>query len=273
MTDVQGRTAFITGGANGIGLGIARSFAKAGAKLALADLDEEALARAKEELGGITAVETYRLDVRDRTAYASIAEDAERALGPVSLLFNNAGVAGGAPAAKITYELWDWYTGINLDGVINGIQTFLPKMVERGEGGHIVNTASGAGLVATGSGVLYTTTKFAVVGMAESLNLELASAGIGVSVLCPGPVATDIIKRSTALSPRGDNTLTDEQKQRSAERVAMMTEVLKQGTPTDRVGEMVLQAVRDNALYIHTDRMAEEMIKARTEALLEALPN
>ena len=195
MTEVKGRTAFITGGANGIGLGIARAFAGAGVNLALADLDAAALERTKAELEVVTPVETIVLDVRDRNSYARAADEVERKLGPVSLLFNNAGVAGGAPVHKLTYELWDWAIGINLCGVINGVQTFLPRIAERGEGGHIVNTASGAGLAATGSGVLYCTSKFGVVGMSEALNIELASAGIGVSVLCPGPVATDIIAR------------------------------------------------------------------------------
>jgi NAD(P)-dependent dehydrogenase (short-subunit alcohol dehydrogenase family) len=272
MTDVEGRTAFITGGANGIGLGIARSFARAGAKLALADVDSVALTRAKAELQAITQVETYELDVRDRAAYASTAEAVERALGPVSLLFNNAGVAGGAPAAKLTYELWDWYNGINLYGVINGVQTFLPKMIERGEGGHIVNTASGAGLVAAGAGVLYTTGKFAVVGMSEALNAELASAGIGVSVLCPGPVATDIVQRSAAATPKGDLELSEEQVRSGTNALAQAIAFLKQGVSIDDVGEMVLKAVREEALYIHTDRVTEELIKARTKALLDAMP-
>jgi NAD(P)-dependent dehydrogenase (short-subunit alcohol dehydrogenase family) len=273
MTDVQGRTAFITGGGNGIGLGIARSFARAGAKLALADVDSASLARAKAELQDITQVETYQLDVRDRDAYASTAEAVERALGPVSLLFNNAGVAGGAPATKLTYDLWDWSIGINLGGVINGVQTFLPKMVERGEGGHIVNTASGAGLAATSSGVLYCTAKFAVVGMSESLNAELAATGIGVSVLCPGPVATGIIQRSVDGAPKTGMALTAEQERLGAERRALMTQLLQQGASIDEVGQIVLSAVQENGIYIHTDRIMEEPIKARTRALLDAMPN
>ncbi|HKU97376.1 MAG TPA: SDR family NAD(P)-dependent oxidoreductase, partial [Vineibacter sp.] len=140
MTNVSGRTAFITGGANGIGLGIARAFAKAGARLALVDQDEEALARARTELAATTEVETVVLDVRDRAAFTGVADRIEARLGPVSLVVNNAGVAGGAPAPKLTYELWDWGLGINLDGVVNGVQTFLSRMVERGAGGHIVNT-------------------------------------------------------------------------------------------------------------------------------------
>ncbi|MBP7334225.1 SDR family oxidoreductase [Niveispirillum sp.] len=272
MTDVHGRTAFITGGGNGIGLGIARSLARAGAKLALVDLDTDALARAKAELEQITPVETYRLDVRDRAAYAAVAAAVEQSLGPVSLLFNNAGVAGGAPAAKLTYDLWDWGIGINLHGVINGIQTFLPGMVARGLGGHIVNTASGAGLAATTSGVLYSTAKFGVVGMSEALNAELGGAGIGVTVLCPGPVATGIIQRSASTSPKAGLVLTEEQKRASAERVAKMTVALNQGVGIDDVGEMVLKAVRENSLYIHTDRVMEAPIKARTKALLDAMP-
>jgi NAD(P)-dependent dehydrogenase (short-subunit alcohol dehydrogenase family) len=272
MTDVQGRTAFITGGANGIGLGIARNLARAGSRLALADVDAAALALAKAELETLAPVEVYELDVRDRDAYASVAEAAERKLGPVSLLFNNAGVATTAPAEKLSYALWDWVIGINFYGVVNGIQTFAPKMIERGQGGHIVNTASGAGLAATSSGVLYCTSKFGVVGLSEALNGELASAGIGVSVLCPGPVATGIVRRSAASAPATESPLTDEQERRGAERRAMMTQVLGQGVDIDRVGAMVLKAVQENGLYIHTDRIMEEAIKARTQAIVDAMP-
>ena len=271
MTDVQGRTAFITGGANGIGLGIARSLARKGVKLALADLDADALARAKAELQDQTAVETFQLDVSDRDAYAATAEDAERALGPVSLLFSNAGVAGGAPAAKITYEMWDWYIGINLYGVINGIQNFLPKMVERGQGGHIVNTASAAGLVATG-GPLYSSSKFAVVGLSEALHLEMEGAKIGVSVLCPGPVATDIMRRTAKATPPIRTPLTDEQRKRVNDDVERATAWLQQGTSIDDVGEMVLKAVQDNSLYIHTDRFSDGLLHQRTKAILDAMP-
>ena len=272
MTDVRGRTAFVTGGANGIGLGIARAFAGAGARLALVDLEADALERAKAELSALTEVATFVLDVRDREAFARVADEAEAKLGPVSLLVNNAGVAGGAPAPKLTYELWDWGVGINLGGVINGVQTFLPRMAARGLGGQIVNTASGAGLVAVGSGVLYHTAKFAVVGMTEALRAELEPLGIGATVLCPGPVATDIIERTRKQQPRVGDPLTGNEHNAAVERAKVMTSWLARGVPPDVVGRMVLEAVLENRLYIHTDRIMIDPIEARTRALLQAMP-
>lgn len=273
MTDVRGRTAFITGGGNGIGLGIARALARAGASLALADIDGEALARAKAELDPIAPVAVFRFDVRDRDAYAAAADAAEKELGPVSLLVNNAGVAGAFPADKLTYALWDWAIGTNLGGVINGIRTFLPRMVERGEGGHIVNTASGAGLAATSSGVLYCTAKFGVVGLSESMGPELAGSGIGVTLLCPGPVATDIIRRSADAAPLAGLGLSEEERAPRQDRIAVMTAALQQAIGVDAVGELVLKAVLENRFYVHTDRVMAERIAARTEALLGAMPD
>lgn len=272
MTDVAGRTAFITGAANGIGLGIARSFARAGVKLALVDIDAAALDRAGAELSGITEVETAVLDMRDRDRFAGIADEVEAKLGPVSLVVNNAGVAAGAPAQKMTFALWDWGLDINLGGVVNGVQTFLPRMAARGGGGHIVNTASGAGLAASGAALLYHTAKFAVVGMSEALQLELAPLGIGVTVLCPGPVATDIVARTRGLQPDIDFGMTDAQREQAAAHAEMVTQWLQQGVSPDTVGDMVLAGVRGDRLYVHTDRIMAEAIEARCQALLDAMP-
>lgn len=268
MTEVSGRTAFITGGANGIGLGIARAFARAGAKLALADVDAAALANARAELGKETQVETFVLDVRDREAYARAADAAESRLGAVSLLCNNAGVAMAILPEQMSYEAWDFALGVNLGGVVNGLQTFLPRMLGRAReqgGGHVVNTASGAGLAAPGSGFLYHTAKFAVVGLSESLRSELAGSGIGVSVLCPGPVATRIMHHTLRTQPASAPKPAEQM-------VAMVDAFLGAGVAPDAVGEMVLRGVSDNALYIHTDRIMEAPLKARTQALLDALP-
>lgn len=229
-----------------------------------------ALDRAKAELSQITDVVAHRLDVRDRAKYARIADIVEGKLGPVTLLFNNAGIAGGAPAAKLTYEMWDWGIGINLMGVINGIQTFLPRIVARASGGHIVNTASGAGLIEAGAGVLYHTAKFGVVGLSEALRAELASSHIGVSVLCPGPVATNIIDNTRRTQPGLDSSAPLEPGAQT--RLARTRKFLEGGVSPDAVGEMVLRAVQDNGLYIHTDRMVMAGIEARAKALLEAFP-
>jgi NAD(P)-dependent dehydrogenase (short-subunit alcohol dehydrogenase family) len=273
MDHIDGKTAFITGGARGIGLGIARAFANEGAQLALVDLDEPSLEAASAEFGKRTLVEVFVLDVRDRAAFARVADEAEAKLGPVSILCNNAGVAAGTDVAHMSYEMWDWVMGVNFNGVLNGIQTFLPRMIERKTSAHLVNTASGAGLAAAGSGTLYTTSKFAVVGLSESLHRELEPFGIGVSVLCPGPVATNIIQNSLASLPlpRGYKP-TPQQVEIPDQRIAMMSAYLARGAAPDDVGKLVLAAVKSNALYIHTDRVMVDFIKARTKALLDAMP-
>lgn len=272
--DVAGRTALITGGANGIGLGIARALAKADVRIALVDLDIDALAAAEAELAQVTDVMAVTLDVRDRAAFARTADEIEARLGPVSLLFNNAGVAGGAPVGRLSYELWDWGIGINLDGVINGVQTFLPRMMARGDlGGHIVNTSSGAGLAtAGGAGLLYHTAKYAVVGMSEALAIELADTGIGVSVLCPGPVATDIIRRTRDMQPSVTRSMSQGQLDKARAQSAAMKAQLAEGISADAVGNQVLEAVRNNQFYIHTDRFMAPYVIARTQALLGAMP-
>jgi len=162
--------------------------------------------------------------------------------------------------------------GINLDGVINGVQTFLSRIVERGGGGHIVNTASGAGLYATTGGVLYSTAKFAVVGMSEALHSELERLGIGVTVLCPGPVATGIIERTRAAQPKVTKSLSSEQRSRAFAQQQVMKDFLARGVSPDAVGEMVLTAIRENRLYVHTDRTSADPIAARSAALLAAMP-
>lgn len=272
MTAVEGRAAFITGGANGIGLGIARAFARAGVKLALADLDAEALAAARDELQGLTQVETVRMDIRDRAAFQAAADQAEARLGPVSIVVNNAGVGGGAPVTGLSYDLWDWALGINLGGVVNGVQTFLGRMLARGEGGHLVNTASAAGLAATWSGALYHTAKFAVVGMSEAMALELEPLGIGVTVVCPGPVATDIIARTRRSQPHVFSAMTDAEREAARDKTRRLVDRIRQGVSPDAVGERVLSAVRDNQLYVLTDPSIGPFVEARSRAILAALP-
>ena len=266
MREWKGSVAFITGGGQGIGLGIARALGKRGVRLALADIDEAALSRSRDELSRVTTVETFRLDVRDRAAFAAVADKVESTLGHVDLLFNNAGIAPYESVSELRYEQWDLVLGVNLTGVVNGLQTFLPRMIERGEGGYVVNTASGAGLVA-GPNVLYTTAKFAVVGLSESLQLGVRKYGIDVSVLCPGPVDTNIIHntRSTGegvLVAWREEVLKDQE------------EFLKSGPSIDSVGEMVIAGMAARSMWIHTATadLVRPMVKARMERLLESIP-
>lgn len=172
--DVNGRVAFITGAAAGIGFAIATAFAQAGAHVALADVDEQALRRAAARIQSrfrareVTAVV---LDVRDRHAFAQAADAVEERLGPIEILCNNAGVGSTVPVTELTYDVWDHVLGINLGGVVNGVQTMLPRMLTRAGPGHIVNVASGAGLVPSEI-TSYVASKFAVVGLTESLALQ-----------------------------------------------------------------------------------------------------
>lgn len=267
MIDIVGRTAFITGGAQGIGLGIARRLAREGVKLAIVDIDANALEAAKQELMSLTTVATFVLDVRDREAYERIANEVESTLGNVSLLFNNAGVAPNAHVTTMSYESWDWSLDINLGGVINGIQTFLPRMIKKGDGGHIVNTASGAGVAPT-SHYLYCTPKYAVVGMSETLRAELGKidSGISVSVLCPGPVATGIVSRSALAQPGIDD------KQTLLNKLKGVEGVLQQGVSADDVGEMVLNGILNDKPFIFTDRIVEDILKERTADMLACMP-
>lgn len=266
MEQLAGRIAFITGGAQGIGLGIARAFAKEGVRLALADINTAALQEAQSELSPLTETRIYPLDVRDREQYASVADAVEHDLGPVTLLFNNAGVTDRARATELTYEAWDWGLGINLQGVINGIQTFLPRMLERGGDAHIVNTASGAGLVMIGASVPYSTAKFAVVGLSESLRFGVRKHNIGVSVLCPGYVTTNILSNSAALEAPAAATPAG-----GAERLKKIEANFAGGSSIDEIGSMVLAGVKANQLHIYTDDMTEH-IERRSQALMDARP-
>lgn len=274
-----GRTVFITGGAQGIGLGIARAFAGAGARVALADIDAEALMAARAELAAIAGVATYELDVRDRIGWECAADDAEARLGRVSILCNSAGVGGSYPLSQLAYELWDFVLGINLGGVVNGVQTFLPRMLARKDSAHIINVASGVGLAPAGvsSGILYDASKSAVIGLSEALGKHLQASPdsrIGVTVVCPGPVATNIIDNTLAIQPaQPDAAVSDEQQAERSKWWAQMKSMLDRfGLDPETVGAQVLQGVLNNQLYVHSDRTMLDPIRERTKALLASMP-
>jgi NAD(P)-dependent dehydrogenase (short-subunit alcohol dehydrogenase family) len=264
LDDLTGRVVFITGGAQGIGRGMARAFAAEGALPVIVDIDDAARRRTMAELDA----PGFALDVRDRDAWERVVAEVESTVGPISVLCNNAGVGGGASVTQMTYAMWDWVLGVNIGGVVNGIQTVVPRMLERGTG-HIVNTASGAGLVSTdGTGFMYNTSKYAVVGLSECIRHDLDRRGIGVSVLCPGPVATDIFEHTEAGRP-DRRTLTPKQ-QESFDRTNRWLH--REGKDPDDVGWMVVAGVKANALYIHTDRSVERAVLKRAQRIVDAMP-
>ena len=276
MQDVTGKVAFITGGASGMGLAMARSFSAAGMKVAVADIQQDALDRVGAEFKGANAnVITLKVDVTDRAAMEDAARRTEAAFGKIHVVCNNAGVAVGGPLDAMDYKDWDWVMGVNLAGVINGIQTFVRRIESHGEGGHIVNTASMAGhLPIPGLGV-YNTTKYAVVGLSETLRADLAAKNIGVSVLCPGVVSTNIFdsgrNRPTALKGDVDtSSLTLMTDVPEAERAARLAELVGNALDPAVVGDMVLAAIQANDPYIFTHPDLKAMVDARTAAIGES---
>jgi len=202
MDPFKDRVAVITGGAGGIGTAMARAFAERGAKIVLADLDEPGLAAAARELEKTGAqVLTVRTDVTKLESVEALAEAALRRFGGVHIVCNNAGVATFGPIARSTRKDWEFTMGVNFWGVVNGVQTFVPRLLAQGQSGHVVNTASMAGLVGMRWLGVYCASKFAVVGLSESLFVELRDHGIGVSVLCPMMVATNINENSLRMRP------------------------------------------------------------------------
>src|SRR5215471_5567597 len=193
MQEVEGKVAFVTGGASGIGLGLAKVFSSAGMRVVVADIRQDHLDHAMRCLASVgTSVHPIKLDVSDRQAMAAAADEAERVFGRVHLVCNNAGINLFSDMGEASYDDWDWVLGVNLGGVVNGVQTFVKRLKAHGEGGHIVNTASMASFISGPGAGIYTASKFAVRGLTEALRYSLAPHNIGVSVLCPGLVKSHI---------------------------------------------------------------------------------
>lgn len=271
MKDFAGKVAFVTGGASGVGFGLAHAFAAAGMKVVIADIRAEPLAHAQarlEDLGAQTLA--LRLDVSDRDNYARVADTVEATFGAVHILCNNAGIGLLGTLESATYDDWDWVLGVNLGGVVNGVQTFLPRMLAHGQGGHILATASAAGLFAGAGAGIYTTSKMAVVGMMECLRGEVAQHGIGVSVLCPHLVRSDIHLHA---SLRPDRFKNSGHAGSAASDFDPNTAMLEVGMDPLEVGRRVLQGIERNDLYILTHPEIESIIRERFAAMLAALPD
>eukprot|EP01035_Chromulina_nebulosa_P001854 gene1854-2503_t len=269
MADVRGKTAFITGGANGIGLGIARALVKAGANVVIADIRESSLAEAKASLGADAQVETVQLDVTDRPGFARAADQAEARFGKIHLLIGNAGVGIMGPIIDARYDDWDWAMGVNFGGVINGLVTILPRIRAHGEGGQIVTTSSQSALVPISFSATYTAAKAAVLGLSEAIRGELAAENIGVSAFMPGPVQSNIAA-SGELRP---DAYKADSGYRAREEELGKRAVSPLWMSADEVGERVLAGIRANDLYILTHPEFAAGMRTRFDAILASMPD
>ena len=269
LAEVDGKAAFITGGASGIGLGLAAACLAAGMRVVLADVRRDRLDEAVAVLGGGARVHALELDVCDREGFARAVEEAERAVGSVHLIAANAGIAMSGAITQVGYDDWDWGLGVLVGGVVNTIQSFLPHLLAHGEGAQILATGSTSGLLPVSRTAIYSSAKAAVVTICESIREELGECGIGVSVLCPGPVQSNI--RETGRQRPG--------RYRADSGLAELEETLAQRPISAlwmdpyEVGRRALRGVRANDLYIITHPEFREGITERFDAILAAIPN
>jgi NAD(P)-dependent dehydrogenase (short-subunit alcohol dehydrogenase family) len=252
MDALEGRVAVVTGAAAGIGLALARCFADEGMRVVLADVDAGRLDEAAAQVDGETIA--VRTDASRREDVDALARAAVERFGAVHVLCNNAGVTRPGRAWEFTEEQWDWVLGVNLWGVVHGVNAFVPGMIERGEPAHVVNTASVSGLLAWPELSLYATSKYAVVGFSESLALDLREVGarVGVSVLCPGPTRTSFRASSRALEPGG-----------APAPVPDVDADVEWQSP-DEVAAKVVDAIRSDRFWILTHPAYNEAIERRT---------
>jgi NAD(P)-dependent dehydrogenase (short-subunit alcohol dehydrogenase family) len=262
MEDLAGKVAVVTGGASGIGRGMCRRLAAAGLDVAVADIDVTGAEATAAELreSGVRAL-AVAVDVSDRESVTALADRAFEELGGVHVVCNNAGVIVGSAICDATEDDWRWLLSVNLGGVVNGCTVFAPRLVEQGQGGQIVNTASVGGFLAGPGLGLYCTSKFAVVGLSQSLRAELAPHSIGVSTLCPAAVRTQLIdadrNRPSELA-------------RSGGTAEMMRSAIESGIDPDEVGDFVVRGIRSDAAYIFTHPSFRDALEGHFQSVLAA---
>ena len=267
MQELRGKTAVITGGASGIGLGMARAFGRAGMNVVLADIEEKAAKASAEQLASQQIKATPIIcDVADRGSVRAAALEAVATYGKIHVVCNNAGVGGPSGILGVAKPgEWDWVIDVNLKGVVYGVETFLPLLKSHGEGGHIVNTASLAGLMSGPGLEPYNATKHAVVTLSEGWRVQLAPQGIGVSVLCPGVVRTNIMDGQRN---RQSRYTTDGTSDASPLLREQGRNFIQQGLDPDIAGEMVVEFVRANEPYIITDPRWRPWVERRFKGIL-----
>ncbi len=265
MQDLTGKVAFITGGASGIGLGMARAFLEEGMKVSLADWSDEHIAKAREQLAGSNAVHFVKTNVAERDSLRAAAQETLGAFGRIHVLCNNAGVNGGGTAASPDFDDWDNALAVNLGGVVNGTKIIVPIIREQGEGGHVVNTSSMAGVVPLPGLAAYSTAKYAVRGFSESLRIQLAEKGIGVSCLFPGATRT-------ALVPLPEDDPENIREEGAPQFLKDLWDAMRCAIDPYDTGRAVVEAIRENRFYIFTNNEFLEEVKERNREMEAAFP-
>ena len=272
MNEFSGKTVVISGGAEGIGFGIAYSMGKQGMNVVLADIDANQLKVAQEKLEneGIDVL-SVQMDVTDLSQWKNVADKAISRFGKVHMLVNNAGVGSNPGSIEQTDDKdWRWVLDVNLMGVIYGTQTMVPLMKEHGEGGWLINVASMAGMMGVPTAGAYTATKVAVVGMSESWYAELKPHNIQVSVLCPAFVKTRI-NLSNRNKPSQYKTKNDHKTEQGNSSIAKhMQKVIDNGLSPEIVGERVVEAISNRELYIFTHPNYRKVLQKRFKAIDDA---
>jgi NAD(P)-dependent dehydrogenase (short-subunit alcohol dehydrogenase family) len=258
MRNLEGKVAFVTGGASGIGFGMVRAFLEEGMKVVVADYNPAHLAAAAEALAGSNAVHFIRVDVSDRAQVRAAADEALAVFGRIHVLCNNAGVAGGGTADDPDFAEWDHAIGINLGGVVNGSKIIVPIIQKQGEGGHIVNTASMAGMVPLPGMAAYSTAKYAVRGFTESLRMQLAPEGIGVSCLYPGATKSALL------------TIPDDLSEAPDEFTGKLWAALQAAMEPIELGRRVVHCIKENRFHILTHREFLDEVRERHRTIEDA---
>jgi NAD(P)-dependent dehydrogenase (short-subunit alcohol dehydrogenase family) len=273
MHQLAGKTAFVTGGASGIGLALGRAFTEVGMKVVLADIEAGALEAAVKDLSNGADVRGVLCDVADPESLERAAKATFEAFGNVHVVCNNAGVGGGSGIDEVSLATWRWVLDVNLMGVVHGIRTFLPHIRNHGEGGHIVNTASMAGMNSGLGFSPYAASKFAVVNISEGLAKQLPPLGIGVTVLCPGFVRTRIWEAGRNRQDRYGPARRPDPESAAAKLAAQLAELGESGLDPADVATQVLTAIRNDELYVFTHHSREwrAELEQRFEAILAAM--
>ncbi len=270
MKDFKNQIAFITGGASGAGYGQAEVFGRAGAKIVIADVRAPAVQKAVADIKGMgIAAHGIVLDVTDREAYAKAADEVEAVFGGApTLLFNTAGVNSFGPVENTTYGDFDWLIGVNLGGVINGMVTFVPRMIKAKKAGHIVTVSSLGGLMGSALAAPYSAAKAAVVNLMESYRQSLAKFDIGVSVVCPANIKTNIAE-ATRIRPKsfGESGYVA-----NDETIASLHSIHIHGMEPVELANHIKRGIEDNKLYIIPYPEAKEGLKKHFDEIVDSVP-